>query len=239
MKIKMNYLKKFTTWLLPYTCILCGFHSNRMQDLCECCLNELSKLTDACPRCAKPLSLTNCSYCAVNSPMFDRTYALYLYQAPVTNLIMNLKFGQALLNARILGELMAENIQRIWYHNQPLPQAIIPVPLHPERLKKRGYNQAIEIARPIAKALDLPLEYNICERIKHTAAQATLHAKERSENIKNAFQIKGELLYDYVAVIDDVITTGNTISEICRTLKSAGVKKIDAWCCARPDMGVK
>lgn len=236
MKINTNYLKKFSTWLLPYTCILCGFHSARMQDLCENCLNDLPKLIDACHCCAKPLSQSNCSYCAVNSSPFDCTYALFLYQTPITNLIMNLKFGQTLKNARILGELITESILYKWYFNKPLPQAIIPVPLHSKRLRVRGYNQSIEIARPIAKALKLPLESSLCQRVKHTAAQATLHAKERAENVKNAFHIKNTINYEYVAVIDDVITTGHTISEVCRALKTAGIKKIDVWCCARPNM---
>lgn len=233
MKNKLYYLKKVAAWLLPYTCILCGQQSKRFQDLCEACLLDLPILTKACAVCAKPFVET-VECCANLAPSFDRTYALFFYQMPITRLIMDLKFGQALVNARVLGELMADRIQRKWYQNQALPQAIIPVPMHPLRLKKRGYNQAVEIARPIAKRLNLALEIKRCRRVKYTHAQATLHAQERSQNVKNAFKIEGTLPFQHVAILDDVITTGNTVSEFAKTLKNAGVKKIDVWCCARP-----
>lgn len=233
MKIKTDYLKKLSAWLLPYTCILCRNPSDTLQDLCLPCKNELPYLLFACPHCAKPSAQnTPCLSCS-NAP-YDRTHALFLYEVPATTLIMNLKFGHALMNARILGELFLEKIQSDWYRDKPLPEAIIPMPMHPKRLQERGYNQAIEIARPIAKTLHLPLELTACQRLKHTAAQATLQAEQRGQNIKNAFGIIKKLSYRHVAVIDDVITTGQTMTEFCRILKQAGVQTIDAWCCARP-----
>lgn len=238
MQIKMNYLKKLATWLLPHSCILCGRHANREQDLCESCFRDLPILIYACQRCAKPMELirqTNvCVNCIHYPPPFDRTYALYFYDFPITRLIMDLKFGQALVNARILGELLVDKILTIWYRNKPLPEVIIPIPLHAQRLKTRGYNQALEIARPIGKKLSIPIDAKRSSRIINTSAQATLPAKERQLNIKNAFQIAQPLAYQHVAVIDDVITTGHTMTEFCKTLKLAGVKTIDVWCCARP-----
>jgi ComF family protein len=232
-----HYLKKMGHWLLPYTCILCHNYSTRLQDLCENCFNDLPSLQHACPRCANPLSSPHnivCGYCLKQTTSFDATYALYFYQAPISKLIMNLKFGQSLVNARILGELLAQRIQQAWYYNKPLPEVIIPVPLHPKRLKERGFNQALEIARPIAKILHLPLEFTSCQRIKHTVAQATLPANQRLQNVKNAFHIE-KLPFKHVAVVDDVITTGYTINEFCQALKSTGVHSIDVWCCARPN----
>ena len=230
------YLKKAVPWLLPYTCILCHGHSTRSQDLCDDCFADLPHLLYACPRCANPLanehSLT-CGFCLKQKISFDATFALFSYQAPITKLIMNLKFGQSLVNARILGELLAQNIQEKWYYNNPLPEIIIPMPLHTQRLQERGFNQAIEIARPIAKKLFLPMEIDACKRIKQTAAQATLPARQRLHNIRNAFHIPETIPYKYVAVIDDVITTGHTMNEFCHTLKQAGVQRIDVWCCAR------
>lgn len=245
MKKSLNYLKKISRWLLPYTCILCGAITHRDQDLCDPCRLDLPKAKYACSRCARPLSrnqshLINtqhpflCDLCSQELPPFDSTYALYLYHPPITKLIMDLKFGQALVNARVLGELLAMKIQIEWYQDQPLPQVILPIPLHAKRLKERGFNQAIEIARPLAKNLRLPLDTTLCKRIKPTAAQATLPASERQVNIKNAFFISHVCTYRHVAVLDDVITTGHTMTEFCRTLKLAGVHRIDVWCCARP-----
>lgn len=145
---------------------------------------------------------------------------------------MQLKFNHALLNARILGELLAEKIH-LWYQQQPLPEFIIPMPLHTKRLKERGFNQALEIARPISSSLGIPIDKTSCQRIKHTFAQATLHADQRQANIKKAFKVTSDLANKHIAVLDDVITTGNTITEFCRTLKKAGAGKIDVWCCAR------
>jgi ComF family protein len=238
MKIKNHYLKKIAAWLLPYTCLFCSASSSRQQDICQACLDDLPKLENPCPRCAKPLPFAHsdltCGECIKLSPPFDFTHALFAYESPITRFIMQLKFNHALVNARILGELLTEKIQRDWYQHKPLPNLIIPMPLHPNRLKERGFNQAIEIARPIAKSLQLPLQLSDCLRIKETAAQATLLAKERQYNIKQAFKVNKNFSGQHIAVIDDVITTGHTMTEFCKSLKKAGASKIDVWCCARP-----
>lgn len=208
-------IKKITEWLLPYSCILCGNTSTREQDLCQPCYLDL------------PI--------ATNSSA-DNIYSLLIYQPPITRLILELKFNQALVHARVLGELLAERIQTVWYKNSPLPEVIIPVPLHAGRLKERGFNQALEIARPISKSLNIPIDAYSCLRTKSTFAQATLGAKTRQQNIKQAFTIIKNLHFKHIAVVDDLITTGNTINEFCKTLKQFGANQIDVWCAARPKM---
>jgi len=115
------------------------------------------------------------------------------------------------------------------------PDVIIPVPLHVSRLRDRGYNQALELARPIANRLNIPIDYQSCVRIRETAAQADLPAKLRRSNVKGAFQIH-KLDAEYVAIIDDVMTTGYTVAELSRQARNAGVKKIDIWTCARASL---
>jgi ComF family protein len=231
---KIDYLKKMFTWLLPYTCVLCHHTSDRYQDLCAECYKTLPWLQQHCLRCGIPLFTTEiCGHCLQKIPSFDTTHALFLYQTPITQLILELKFKQSLINAQLLGELLTAHIQHIWYQTAPLPDVIIPIPLHPERLKERGYNQALEIARPISKSLQIPINTMACQRIKATTPQTILPAKERQQNIKNAFTVSQSLAHRHVAVIDDVITTGYTISEFCKTLKQNGVRTIDVWCCAR------
>jgi len=234
-----HYLKKLSQWWLPHTCILCGNLTHSLQDLCSACKLDLPILTQSCQRCANVLT-TNingliCGQCIHQPPPFDYTHSLFLYQPPVTHLIRQLKFSQKLLHARLLGELLAEKICSEWYQNKSLPTVIIPIPLHPKRLQTRGFNQALEIARPIAKQLKLPIITRGFSRIKPTLAQATLPSTERRKNIRQAFAINYKVENQAIAVIDDIVTTGNTIREFCSLLKKNGAARIDVWCCARPN----
>lgn len=213
MKKRNYYLKKISNWLLPHLCIFCGE---------RCILNDL------CEACRADLPFSDLK----KHPQFDNLYALFNYEPPVTKLIMNLKFGRSLVNAELLGQLLAEKIRQDWYLAKPLPEAIIPIPLHPQRLKERGFNQALEIARPLAKILTIPLAFQYCERIKPTLAQATLTAKKREQNIKGAFRVRKNLPYNHIAVLDDVITTGHTMKEFTSMLTMSGIKKIEIWSCA-------
>jgi ComF family protein len=231
-----HYLKKIENWLLPYTCLLCKKLTRNGQDVCHDCEQLFPLLNQACLSCAYPLTrifATHCNRCIKTPPPFDRTHALYLYEAPIKQLILELKFKHALMNARILGEILANHIQKKWYLQKSLPDYIIPVPLHPNRLKERGFNQALEMARPIAKIIKRPIQYKNIHRVKSTFAQATLNAVERHHNMQEAFIIDLDLSHRYIAVIDDVITTGETLLSFCKMLKQAGAQKIDIWCCAR------
>lgn len=234
----LHYLKKFSNWLLPRTCVFCKNLSYRHQDLCQPCLQDLPILPQGCVRCANILSTPQknltCGQCLKKSPPFDCSHVLFAYRAPIPKLILNLKFHHTLIHAKLLGELFAEKIQSDWYRDKPLPTTIIPMPLHAKRLTERGFNQAVEIARPISKILGLPLLIHDFQRKKPTLAQATLPALKRQQNLRNAFLIKRNLEQQHVAVIDDVITTGSTIYEFCRALKKQGAGRIDVWCCARP-----
>jgi ComF family protein len=235
MQTIFHYLKKPAHGLLPFTCILCHGRSSQTLDLCCACQSELPILPQSCPRCAKIFSSTTltCGTCLQNPPVFAATYALFSYLPPITKLLMEIKFHQLLVNARLMGELLASAIQQHWYIGQSLPDKIIPVPLHPQRLRERGFNQAVEIGRPIQKKTGIFLDINSCFRIKHTAAQATLKAEKRVDNLKNAFAINQDLTGQHIAILDDVITTGHTVTELSKTLKKAGAKRIDIWACAR------
>jgi ComF family protein len=190
-------------------------------------------LKDCCIRCAQPLSegQSVCGACLKNKPEF-KVFAMFHYKTPIDQLILGLKFNNRLVNAKILGELLASYLKE-QYQNQSKPEVIIPVPLHHERLRERGYNQALELARPIAKRLKIKIDYSSVIRTKNTLAQARLSAKKRKQNIKQAFNVEKIKNYKHVAVIDDVITTGNTATELCEILYKKGIGKIDVWCCAK------
>ena len=181
-----------------------------------------------------PLSETQtvCGSCLNNQLSQVQTVTLFHYHPPIDNLLLSLKFNNRLVNAKILGELLASHLYA-QYQAKDKPEIIIPVPLHPQRLRERGYNQALELARPIAKRLKIKIDKSKVVRVKNTLAQALLPAKKRERNIKQAFSIMKKRSYKHVAIIDDVITTGNTVAELGKMLYWDGANKIDVWCCAK------
>lgn len=223
--------------LLPYRCLLCKSATNLPQHICESCFVQLPFLENSCKLCADTLPTTQdnliCGHCLQNPPPYDRLHALFHYQPPISHLVLNLKFQKAIVNAEWFGQLLAQRIREKWYHDKPLPSMIIPIPLHNKRLQERGFNQAVEIARPIASTLNLPIDNQRCSRIKHTAAQATLSATKRKHNLRQAFAVTRSIPCSHVAVVDDIFTTGQTIRAFCECLKNQGVKTIDVWCVAR------
>lgn len=229
-----------THWFFPYTCILCSEKTRREIDLCSDCEKNLPWLHQKiCIHCAAPLLLeTNsiCGACLKNPLPFYKTCILFSYTHAIKKLIIGLKFQQRLLYANILGSLLMEKVEQL-YQKEDLPPLIIPVPLYKKRLRERGFNQAIEIARPINKKLNIPIDYKSCSRIRNTVAQSTLPANQRATNVKNAFAIQRSLSSQHIALLDDVMTTGHTLIELSRALYDAGVKRIDVWCCARTYLG--
>ena len=170
----MRFIKPFINLVLPRCCVLCGVASNIEQDLCLTCATELPHLETqhTCQQCAEtlPTSGEHCGHCLKQPPAFDRTIALYHYQTPLTSLITRLKFSADLKQANLLGQLLTEKLL-IFYQQQALPDIIIPMPLHIKRLQERGFNQSVELARPITKQLCIPLELHACQRIRATSAQ--------------------------------------------------------------------
>lgn len=219
--------------LYPPTCVLCGDTGEASLDLCRPCRQALPGNLHPCPRCGEPLSEQAasgpCGECQRKPPAFDQALALFHYEDPVRRLILDLKFRAAYPNARLLGALLAARLKV-----QPaLPECIIPVPLHRQRYRERGFNQATEIARHVAKALNIPLDLRSCVRVRATPPQSQLSAKERRKNLKRAFEVVKPPNARHAALIDDVITTGATLDELALTLKKAGVLRVDAWACAR------
>lgn len=230
--------KGITHIFFPYHCIICNDKANRELDLCIECEKLLPWLKNSCMYCAISLPSTQsvCGACLKKPLPFHKLHVLFSYTEIIKKFITGLKFQKRLIYAHILGTLLAEKISA-QYQNEKLPDMLIPVPLHKKRLYERGFNQAIEIARPISRKFNIPIGYKSCKRIVHTAAQSSLPANQRSSNVKNAFVAHKHLAYQHVALLDDVITTGHTLTEISRALYDVGVKRIDAWCCARTDLG--
>lgn len=240
----ISWLKKGFNGLLASTCVLCGARGQQDMAICLPCKVALPWLGTGCNRCALPLlSLPEissgqlCAACLIMPPPYTKTIALCRYEQPVDRLIMGLKFNQKLVYARLLGELMAEHLLQNGYQvAEDRPECLIPVPLHPQRLRERGFNQVIELARPIANKLRLPIDRQSCQRVRSTEAQSALPAVQRQHNVKGAFAIVEGFNAKHVAVLDDVMTTGHTMAELCQELQKAGVERIDVWCCARTEL---
>lgn len=174
-----------------------------------------------------------CERCRSSPPPFNRLCALFSYQPPIIRLIGSLKFGQQLYPATLFSKLLAEAINQCWYKTEHLPQVIIPVPLHSKRQRQRGYNQAAELSKALAKHLDLPLGLDLCSRIRNTAPQARLSKETRRRNLSSAFAVHMTENYKHVALVDDVVTTGSTVRALSLALRTSGVEFIDLWCVAR------
>ena len=220
-------------FLFRHRCLVCnGIITNNL-GVCAPCESELPVLNNYCDLCAEPLAvgMTRCGSCLVKNILYVNTKVQFYYAAPVDNLIIKLKFGHDLTGARVLGNLLAGYLIQNGIGEKP--EIIVPVPLHSYRLRTRGYNQALEIARPVAKKLSIPIDRFSVTRVKNTMAQAQLRAKDRAGNVRGAFEVKKSFNYRHVAIIDDVITTGHTIMELAKTLYRHGVSRIDIWCCAK------
>lgn len=225
--------KRLLRWLLPPRCLLCGDAGSQGRDLCAGCRADMPANTACCARCALPLPIdaTHCGGCVRRPPPFDAAWAAFRYAHPLDLLEMRFKFGGDLAAGRVLAELMIERAER---DPPPLPQALLCVPLHAARLRRRGYNQALELARPLARRLGLPLWHDVLQRTRATSAQTGLDGAARRRNLRGALSLRsGRSLPPHVAVLDDVMTTGATLGECARVLRRAGVERVDVWALAR------
>lgn len=154
--------------------------------------------------------------------------AAFSYAFPVDQLIQALKYQQRLSIAPLLGAAMADTIGA-----RARPDMLIPMPLHPTRLRQRGFNHATEIAREVAMRLDIPLSLKMCERVRDTPPQVALAYDQRRRNVRGAFACDSDVTGKRVALIDDVMTTGTSLDELAKTLTKAGAREVEAWVVAR------
>lgn len=170
-----------------------------------------------------------CGRCLRRPPPLERVIAACVYARPLDRLLPRFKFHGDLAAGRLLGQLMIQACSSV-----PHPGALVPVPLHRARLRKRGYDQALELARPLARAFGLPLRADALLRCRPTAPQSELSALQRRRNVRQAFAVCPDRpLPAYVTLVDDVMTTGATLHAAATALRRAGVQRVDAWVCAR------
>ena len=217
-------------WLFALRCLVCGEPGANARDLCTACHAALPWQGPACLRCALPIPQSGvCGTCLLHPPPLGEAHAAFDYAFPLDRLLPRLKFHRDFAAGRVLAQCMAERFARL-----PSPDAIVPIPLHRARLRQRGYDQAQELAKPLARALGIPLLADALRRCRTTTAQSRLDATARQRNLRDAFDAASTAKPPaHVVLVDDVMTTGATLHAAARVLREAGVERVDAWICAR------
>jgi ComF family protein len=224
---------------LPCSCKVCDRPGTAL--LYSQCRKDCQYHEDICGQCGERLpenyllahsfTANHCGSCITRPPPFQRTVFAHRYNGPVAELIQQLKFAEALILSRLPAEMIIDRI-RTHHSDLSLPDALIPVPLHPQRLKQRGFNQSLEIVRHIGKELGIPVYKHLLIRTRATPKQSGLNRKARERNIKGAFKLEPknrrvpELADKHIAIVDDVITTGSTVREATKVLKRGRRVKI-------------
>jgi ComF family protein len=230
-----NWFTRLGHLLLPLRCLVCGEAGAGGHDLCTSCQRALPWNQSACARCGLPMPtpVAACGRCLNKPPPLDSVHAAFRYGFPVDGLLPRFKFHHDLAAGRELAEAMQVTLAEAMSVDSNRPQALIAVPLHRSRLRQRGYNQALELARPLARKFAIPLLHDGLRRIRDIAPQSGLGALARRRNPRGAFAIGSNALPAHVALVDDVMTTGATLYECARVLRRAGVGRVDAWVAAR------
>lgn len=221
------------------SCLLCGASSPDKLALCTPCQAEILSIQSACIRCAlalgpQPPSQRLCGQCSVTPPPFEHCYALGDYQFPLREMIAHLKFHGRFSISRALGQLLALRLAPVFTTSPP--DLLLPVPLHTGRLRQRGFNQSIEIARQLSVHLGIPSAPHYCQRVRASKPQRGLCAAQRKKNVQGIFRIATQTMKNtprHVVIVDDVVTTMATVQAITYMLHKEGVERVDVACLAR------
>lgn len=215
---------------ISQSCVLCD--QSTLDTVCEPCKLSLSTSTHACPVCAAPSHQQICGACLRDQPHFDASIAAFIYQYPLDRLVQAFKFGANFTLVDFFADALAAKIL-LHINTLPPPTRIIALPLANKRLATRGFNQSALLADALARRLTLKVAHHGLRRIRETPPQTGLSKALRLKNIKGAFECVSDFSGQHIAVVDDVMTTGATLSEAAKVLKQAGAASVSAWIIAR------
>jgi ComF family protein len=233
---RLGRWRRLARALLPSSCALCATACDGA--VCRPCHAQFVARTARCRRCANPVGDADagreCAACLAERPAYDATVAGADYRAPLDQLVLQLKFGGKLALAPWFAEVLRDAVIEERFQ---LPQVLCPVPLGPRRLVERGFNQALEMARPLARHLGIELCERLVVRALDTRAQSGVAPDQRRRNIRGAFTVAPDALAAvrgrHVGVVDDVMTSGHTLGELAATLKRAGAARVSNFVFAR------
>ncbi len=225
----LNIKHRLTTALNPALCQLCGIPVSADAYLCIHCQTALRRVPNPCLLCGLPNLAAGdiCAACLKNPPRWARMAAPLIFGDHTRQLLLQLKYAAQLHQARVLLTHIVDA-----YRQRPV-EVLLPVPAHRQKLIGRGYNQAHEIAKILSERLSKRLDDRSLSKIRQTGAQSGLNLHQRRRNIRGAFEYRPLRDYRSVAIVDDIITSGSTMNEICRLLHKAGVDYVEVWSVAR------
>lgn len=225
----LNIRKQIEQILPAQPCVLCSSMSHDGL-WCAACDAALPYLKAAhCPICALPTPTGEvCGHCLTQPPLFAHTTAAFAYAFPLDKLIQTMKYGEQLALAHAFAEKLARRIDQA-----DLPDYLVPMPLHPARLRERGFNQSLLLAKILARELRLKFLPDACQRIRNTPPQSALPWKERDKNVRNAFRCDADLAGKKIVLVDDVMTSGASLDALAAAIKKRGASEVSVWVVAR------
>jgi len=238
----ISLIHHLTDLLFPLSCKLCGLSipSGDIPGLCQACWGTIDFIQGpCCPRCGKPYvsdaALSHspghqCGDCRERPPYFDRTVSVALYGKALAEAIHLFKYSKKTTWSGPLGRLLLKRFPEFQQID-----IVLPVPLHPKRLRQREFNQSLLLAYELSTASGLPLQVDNLRRVRWTRPQVELNGEERRKNVRRVFEVRWpDQVYDRsVLLVDDVFTTGATVNECAKVLKRAGAKAIYVLTVAR------
>lgn len=237
----MSNIRRIATLRLPkissiwpaQDCALCGSSSGDSL-VCGACEASLPAIDHACLRCALPLAGSGllCGGClAKRHYAVDDSIAAFEYRFPLDRLVQRFKFAGDLALGRMLGARLAMRAS-----HAGRPRCLVAPPLSPRRMRQRGFNQALELAKVVGRVLGVPCERRAIVRVRETEPQHELDRRQRLANLRGAFACARRFDGEHVAIVDDVVTTGATAETLAHALKQAGAARVSVWAVARtPD----
>lgn len=211
-------------------CLCCSYAKSQKNGFCLGCYHDLPHIKTPCLQCGLPLTAPTPCTCKAEDWPFSVCLSAMRYEFPFDKLLWQFKTQARLSLCQPLGELLAAQIKR---QQQPLPQLLIPVPLHPSKLKQRGFNQSLEIAKVLSKQLNIAIDSQILQTTHQTTQQKTLNKQQRLANVEASYGLTRPITTKHIALIDDVITTGATTKTLAYLLREHGATHIQAWSIAR------
>lgn len=222
-----------------FSCLLCHGPCSARADFCSTCFADLPWNRQCCPRCAEPLPTpihgNTCNNCQSIEPFFDTCIIPLRYEFPVNELLLAAKNAKPDL-LKPLTRCLQDYIQD---KAVTLPDLLVPVPLHPDKQRKRGFNQSGLVAHQLSKALSVPVSHNLIHKVRDIAQQKDLSRLERRNNLQRSFRVNLTAARELrgkaprVALVDDIVTTGTTVNQLAKQLIRAGFENIDVWAIAR------
>ena len=235
----INPLPVLSSLVYPASCVVCARSVERREYLCPDCLGQAPRITPPfCAKCSEPFSgaitqTFSCANCEHRLLHFDAAVAAYRSRGVVRKLVHAFKYGRQRHLRHPLAQWLGETMNDPRLRGRRF-DLVVPVPLHPARERERGFNQAALLAELLAQQIQTPLQMAL-ERIRHTGTQTAYDRAERMENLRDAFRLRKNrnVRELHVLLIDDVLTTGSTLSECARVLRDAGAVSVSAATAAR------